>query len=309
MNRAASEEAKAPRHCWGCVKRRIVCDRTLPQCTKCLRTGRECPGYAEQKPLQWVQDRKVTSRGSKTEMTPMMHGGGSSTGQERRTRQMSETTPIGGRARSNELDASTLEHLSTASFENRRPSSLPPIDPSAFTGTPLLPAGYSLETSMNLSPIAYTSSSNTGFERAQMTHEQYDAVVQKLESTSNIARETFYNAGSLSGNIPMAYDNQQYAYTGDAVVASYPETNAHGKRPVGFSNMPAPPRIAQPTLYDETPQAVQSGNYNTDNDCGEGAYTSDALLQFSGSYLPGPSSSDQTQPNYTQGSSYMPPDF
>jgi hypothetical protein len=222
---------------------------------------------------------------------------------------MSDTTPTGGRARSNELDASTLEHLSTASFEYRRPSSLPPIDPSAFTGTPLLPAGYSLETSMNLSPISHTSNHNTGFERAQMTHEQYDAVVQKLESTSNTARETFYNAGPLSGNIAMAYGNQQYAYTGDEVVAAYPEANAYGERPMGFSNMPAPPRIAQPTLYDETPQALQSSNYNTDNDCGESVYTSDALLQFTGSYLPGPSSSDKAQPDYTQGSSYMPPDL
>jgi hypothetical protein len=308
MDHANSGDHKAPRHCWGCIKRRIVCDRTLPQCTKCLRTGRECPGYAEQKPLQWVQDRKITSKGSKTEMTPMLYGSGSSTGQEHKTWQTSEATRTGGRAKSTELDVYALELLTSRPLEHRNPPPLPRIDPSAFTGTPLLPAGYSLEPSMNLSPIDRTANTNTGFERAQMTHEQYDAVVQRLESTSNTTRETLYDAGPLSGNIPMVYDPQHYGYCEDAVITPSAEPSTLVHQSLNFSNRPAPPQIAHPVLYDETSEIVQSAVYSADNNCGEDQCTN-VLSQFSGSYFPGPSSSDQTYPDYTHGSSYMPPDF
>ncbi|CAI6308939.1 unnamed protein product [Periconia digitata] len=53
---------KASRQCWECVKRRLVCDFTLPHCRKCISKGRECPGYGEQRPVQWVAVGKVTSR-------------------------------------------------------------------------------------------------------------------------------------------------------------------------------------------------------------------------------------------------------
>jgi hypothetical protein len=55
-------EEKAIRQCWECLKRRLVCDQTFPHCKKCRKAGKECPGYDEQKPLQWVQPGKVTSR-------------------------------------------------------------------------------------------------------------------------------------------------------------------------------------------------------------------------------------------------------
>jgi hypothetical protein len=53
---------KANRQCWECLKRRLVCDCTLPHCKKCSKNGKECPGYADQKPLQWIEPGKVTSR-------------------------------------------------------------------------------------------------------------------------------------------------------------------------------------------------------------------------------------------------------
>ncbi|KAF1953429.1 hypothetical protein CC80DRAFT_477989 [Byssothecium circinans] len=56
------EKEKATRQCWECLKRRLVCDCTLPHCKKCVKNGKECPGYGDQKPLQWVANGKVTSR-------------------------------------------------------------------------------------------------------------------------------------------------------------------------------------------------------------------------------------------------------
>lgn len=62
MKRAECGEQKASRQCWECLKRRLVCDHTLPHCLKCIKAGKDCPGYDEQKPLQWVSPGKVTSR-------------------------------------------------------------------------------------------------------------------------------------------------------------------------------------------------------------------------------------------------------
>lgn len=60
--RAGTGANKASRQCWECVKRRLVCDFTLPRCKKCAKNGKECPGYGDQRPVQWVQVGKVTSR-------------------------------------------------------------------------------------------------------------------------------------------------------------------------------------------------------------------------------------------------------
>lgn len=67
MKTSDSGEEKATRHCWGCLKKRLVCDHTLPHCKKCQKAGQECPGYDEQKPklLQWVEPGKVTVRRKK----------------------------------------------------------------------------------------------------------------------------------------------------------------------------------------------------------------------------------------------------
>ena len=53
---------KANRQCWDCLKRRLVCDFTLPHCKKCSKNGRQCSGYDEKKPLQWVEPGHILSR-------------------------------------------------------------------------------------------------------------------------------------------------------------------------------------------------------------------------------------------------------
>ncbi|KAH7409786.1 fungal-specific transcription factor domain-containing protein [Phaeosphaeria sp. MPI-PUGE-AT-0046c] len=73
MKKTESGENKATRQCWECLKRRLVCDHTLPGCKKCQRAGKECPGYDEQKPLQWVQPGKVTSRRGKKNSPPKIY--------------------------------------------------------------------------------------------------------------------------------------------------------------------------------------------------------------------------------------------
>ncbi|KAI4656301.1 hypothetical protein J4E93_001020 [Alternaria ventricosa] len=65
MQDARTGDSVAARQCWECFKRRLVCDRTLPQCKKCTKTGKECTGYNDQKPLQWVQPGHVTIRPKK----------------------------------------------------------------------------------------------------------------------------------------------------------------------------------------------------------------------------------------------------
>lgn len=73
MKRAESGEKKATRQCWECLKRRLVCDHTLPHCKKCIKAGKDCPGYDEQKPLQWVEPGKVTSRRRKKNSAPKVY--------------------------------------------------------------------------------------------------------------------------------------------------------------------------------------------------------------------------------------------
>ena len=51
--------------CHNCRRRRLKCDRSLPQCRKCMKTGEECLGY--QRLLRW--DQGVASRGKMAGMT------------------------------------------------------------------------------------------------------------------------------------------------------------------------------------------------------------------------------------------------
>ena len=51
----------ASRPCWTCRQRRVVCDTRLPHCVKCTKSGRECLGFGEKKPVIWVTG--MASRG------------------------------------------------------------------------------------------------------------------------------------------------------------------------------------------------------------------------------------------------------
>lgn len=61
-------ERKADRQCWECLKKRLVCDLTLPHCKKCGKRATVCPGYGAQRPLQWLPAGKVSSKGPKSRL-------------------------------------------------------------------------------------------------------------------------------------------------------------------------------------------------------------------------------------------------
>lgn len=50
------------RHCWECLRRRLVCDSAQPVCRKCHDAGVVCPGYDDKKPLKWVTTGRISSR-------------------------------------------------------------------------------------------------------------------------------------------------------------------------------------------------------------------------------------------------------
>lgn len=56
------------RHCWECLRRRLVCDFTLPACNRCIKSGITCPGYDEKEPnrLKWLAPGKIKSRTRKS---------------------------------------------------------------------------------------------------------------------------------------------------------------------------------------------------------------------------------------------------
>ena len=54
-----------PGACHNCRRQRLKCDRSLPQCLKCIRRGQECLGY--ERLFRWEQG--VASRGKMAGMT------------------------------------------------------------------------------------------------------------------------------------------------------------------------------------------------------------------------------------------------
>ncbi|KAI1442811.1 fungal-specific transcription factor domain-containing protein [Annulohypoxylon stygium] len=66
----------ATKPCHNCRRRRIRCDRSVPECHKCTSTGRECSGYG--KLYKWVDN--AASRGQVTKRDPghlILHNQGS----------------------------------------------------------------------------------------------------------------------------------------------------------------------------------------------------------------------------------------
>lgn len=69
----------ASRPCWTCRQRRVVCDTRLPHCVKCSKSGRECLGYGDKKPVIWVTG--MASRGKmagRTTFAPNSNSGSNS---------------------------------------------------------------------------------------------------------------------------------------------------------------------------------------------------------------------------------------
>ncbi|KAI3339416.1 hypothetical protein F4824DRAFT_455327 [Ustulina deusta] len=60
---SATANAETPRkHCWECLRRRLVCDSVRPVCNRCRTSGLVCPGYDDKQPLRWVKPGRVTVR-------------------------------------------------------------------------------------------------------------------------------------------------------------------------------------------------------------------------------------------------------
>jgi hypothetical protein len=57
-------DEKRKKHCWECLRRRLVCDSTRSGCKRCSASGVPCPGYGETKPsrLKWLAPGRVTSQ-------------------------------------------------------------------------------------------------------------------------------------------------------------------------------------------------------------------------------------------------------
>lgn len=100
-----SPETKPTHPCWECRKRRLVCDNSQPTCKKCEKSGKACPGYGDQKPLQWLEPGLI----QKTQYR-------SSTRKDRRAHAR----------KSSKADDSSSQKLSTSSDANTTRSSSRP---------------------------------------------------------------------------------------------------------------------------------------------------------------------------------------
>lgn len=62
---------KRRRHCWECLRRRLVCDSAWSGCKRCSASGIPCPGYSDTKPsrLKWLAPGRVTSRNRRPKET------------------------------------------------------------------------------------------------------------------------------------------------------------------------------------------------------------------------------------------------
>ncbi|CAI6339918.1 unnamed protein product [Periconia digitata] len=68
---AAVAVVRPKRHCWECLRRRLVCDGTHPSCKRCQMSSIDCPGYGHKKPLRWVEPgKKSRKRLSKEKPAP-----------------------------------------------------------------------------------------------------------------------------------------------------------------------------------------------------------------------------------------------
>lgn len=64
-------DEKRKKHCWECLRRRLVCDSTRSGCKRCSASGVPCPGYGETKPsrLKWLAPGRVTSQNRRAKDT------------------------------------------------------------------------------------------------------------------------------------------------------------------------------------------------------------------------------------------------
>ncbi|KAI1325565.1 hypothetical protein F5Y16DRAFT_411376 [Xylariaceae sp. FL0255] len=59
---SVSSQQPPKKHCWECLRRRLVCDSARPACERCQGAGIVCPGYEDKQPLRWVNPGQITVR-------------------------------------------------------------------------------------------------------------------------------------------------------------------------------------------------------------------------------------------------------
>ena len=121
MNRSESSAKKATRQCWECLKRRLVCDHTLPHCQKCQKNGKQCPGYDEQKPLEWIQTGKVNSRRRKKNIPPKIYTAPPVRKDSAQNPAKSESSPLSSLSSDN--DANSQQIVIKLALRNWKPGS------------------------------------------------------------------------------------------------------------------------------------------------------------------------------------------
>jgi hypothetical protein len=170
MKTAESGEDRATRQCWECLKRRLVCDHTLPHCKKCQKAGKECPGYDEQKPLQWVQPGKVTSRRRKKDSPPKIY-----------------TVPT---KEAPKLDPQKLKQLKSFSI-----TSTPGSDLSDVSLVASLPVdGFSIDRTQQIQMFFDHIHSQGFFTRSRSTREEEWGHLAKNFDESTSRELAYYNA-------------------------------------------------------------------------------------------------------------------
>jgi len=75
------------RHCWECLRRRLVCGFEVPGCERCAASGVDCPGYGETPPMRvkWLVPGTVKLRQRKdvSNRQKNSRAGSESTGSEK----------------------------------------------------------------------------------------------------------------------------------------------------------------------------------------------------------------------------------
>lgn len=196
------EEETASRHCWECVRRRVVCDRALPTCKKCLKVDKQCPGYDEQRPLQWIENGKVTSRRAKKEITPKLlarsnTAGSTPTGHDREIQQlsMSVLTVVDGRLGHQHQPASTATGAPTGSY--RPNSATPPTYHPQYSSTQagMVPADNMGQSMRHQSTTSYWDPNST-YDNRQFGNETTAA---RVRSTTTYPQMSYSNSNGYNG--------------------------------------------------------------------------------------------------------------
>lgn len=150
---------EAPQKCHNCRRRRLVCDRALPTCRKCVLLGQECLGYGK----LFLFTGSIATRGR--------HAGQTSFSPSPQAPNPRPHLPgVGGRSASSSLSVSPV-----AVFSSPSP---PPVSASSPSSCGLVPSRYG-SSSRSLSPEPWSLDSG-----GLTLHSLVDPVIQDFNSAT-----------------------------------------------------------------------------------------------------------------------------